>query len=1113
MKKSKLYGSGLASLLLLFSITGNAFACSDGVGANSFHAYDNFLHQPNMHWLRIGNDHREPFLCPLLMSHSLFANDSIDTRDMNPTLPIAGISGTAGIIRGTSGTITKRGGIDACGNPAGISLFQRVHANIDVQSGGEVQYALTGTGGTVGGSGIITRVPVAYSVMPRFPDIRPRLRTRAEHDADANAPTPPWLIELPHLPGQFAHNPNWDPQSEFEPGPGGFVWPDTTIDLAVPANGRVVLEPGVHYFRQLRIGANGTLDVKVEGKNTRTIIYLKGNYPTSQGDGWRGRDAIRQGTGKAVIRTVDINGNEIPFTCEAEHGEVLIIALGCIQFVSGGDIEINANLITMGTLGFFGDVVFKGQAIAQRIVIANHYDAASNIVFRAAKTFALSVPAATFGEHPNWAWRTSGCEHDSDPVYYPSVIHGVGQGTPLEERPVIPGGSYDTSIVVALPANEQVEEGHIDVRWTIPHIPGVIEPMSAGTGSDTRVLVEGTLSGGNITGTFRFTPTAGSHTIKLRIIEGNAWRPDLTFDLDFEVLPTTSEDNKLNPFPTTITVKSDRGCSEVEICIPVDNITGVPTQKMVGETITLTGTVEPDNADNKTIVWSVLNAGGTGAEIINGNSLTTTNDGTLTVLATIINGKCENDNFTQQFEIVANQVCIPVDTIIGVPSEKMAGETLTLTGTVEPNNASYKTIVWSVLDTGGTGAQVNGNLLTTTTEGTLTVLATIKNGKCENGDFEQDFKILVHRQAIATVVNFVVDEAVYLSGSNPADGLIDTIRIRFSLNSNRAFEVSEEQIRELVGENAERFNLPSERGFTVNSADISVNSNSGLININVSQSAPAKTYTDGNDTISIYQERRFQILPDSAMVIQANVSRFNIADNIAPIIAEAWYIFGDVDCEVDPMDRDAIPDTLRIAFSERMQRNINIPNLKIKLERVPVDTLDLLEAVWENDYTVKFSVSHNSFRHQMDDLVFISENSGIMDIIGNVQNLRTQLVILRALRNQPDYVLGAFPNPWSFDDRSRGNLITVILKSCSRNVDMYASSARITVFDRLGNAVSNTWEEFRYDENKQGLVWTWSGQNRRGRDVAAGVYKAIVKIPGYPDMSIMLGVARGRARE
>ncbi|MCL2845620.1 MAG: hypothetical protein FWE23_09280 [Chitinivibrionia bacterium] len=1021
MKKSKLYGSGLAGLLLLFSIAGNAFACSDGVGANSFHAYDNFLHQPNMHWLRIGNDHREPFLCPLLMSHSLFANDSIDTRDMNPTLPIAGISGTAGIIRGTSGTITKRGGIDACGNPAGISLFQRVHANIDVQSGGEVQYALTGTGGTVGGSGIITRVPVAYSVMPRFPDIRPRLRTRAEHDADANAPTPPWLIELPHLPGQFAHNPNWDPQSEFEPGPGGFVWPDTTIDLAVPANGRVVLEPGVHYFRQLRIGANGTLDVKVEGKNTRTIIYLKGNYPTSQGDGWRGRDAIRQGTGKAVIRTVDINGNEIPFTCEAEHGEVLIIALGCIQFVSGGDIEINANLITMGTLGFFGDVVFKGQAIAQRIVIANHYDAASNIVFRAAKTFALSVPAATFGEHPNWAWRTSGCEHDSDPVYYPSVIHGVGQGTPLEERPVIPGGSYDTSIVVALPANEQVEEGHIDVRWTIPHIPGVIEPMSAGTGSDTRVLVEGTLSGGNITGTFRFTPTAGSHTIKLRIIEGNAWRPDLTFDLDFEVLPTTSEDNKLNPFPTTITVKSDRGCSEVEICIPVDNITGVPTQKMVGETITLTGTVEPDNADNKTIVWSVL-------------------------------------------------------------------------------------------DTGGTGAQVNGNLLTTTTEGTLTVLATIKNGKCENGDFEQDFKILVHRQAIATVVNFVVDEAVYLSGSNPADGLIDTIRIRFSLNSNRAFEVSEEQIRELVGENAERSNLPSERGFTVNSADISVNSNSGLININVSQSVPAKTYRDSNDVISISYERRFQILPDSAMVIQANVSRFNIADNIAPIIAEAWYIFGDVDCEVDPMDRDAIPDTLRIAFSERIQRNIS--NSEIETVRGHAFDLLLDEAIWENDYIVKIPVRHdNSFRHQTDDLVFISENSGIMDIRGNVQNFRTQPVILRALRNQPDYVLVAFPNPWSFDDRSRGNHITVVLRSCSRNVDMYASSARITVFDRLGNAVSNTWEEFRYDENKQGLVWTWSGQNRRGRDVAAGVYKAIVKIPGYPDMSIMLGVARGRARE
>ena len=48
---------------------------------------------------------------------------------------------------------------------------------------------------------------------------------------------------------------------------------------------------------------------------------------------------------------------------------------------------------------------------------------------------------------------------------------------------------------------------------------------------------------------------------------------------------------------------------------PVENITGVPATATAGTQRTLTGTVSPTYATNRTIVWSIQNAGTTGATI------------------------------------------------------------------------------------------------------------------------------------------------------------------------------------------------------------------------------------------------------------------------------------------------------------------------------------------------------------------------------------------------------------------------------------------------------------------------------------------------------------------
>ncbi|MCL2679555.1 MAG: hypothetical protein FWF18_04655, partial [Dehalococcoidia bacterium] len=71
--------------------------------------------------------------------------------------------------------------------------------------------------------------------------------------------------------------------------------------------------------------------------------------------------------------------------------------------------------------------------------------------------------------------------------------------------------------------------------------------------------------------------------------------------------------------------------------IPVTGITGLPTTATPGVPLTLSGTVQPSNATNTDIVWSILNAGGTGATLTD-NLLTVTSAGTVSLKATIFGG-------------------------------------------------------------------------------------------------------------------------------------------------------------------------------------------------------------------------------------------------------------------------------------------------------------------------------------------------------------------------------------------------------------------------------------------------------------------------------------------
>gem|GEM_PF-2330881 len=244
-------------------------------------------------------------------------------------------------------------------------------------------------------------------------------------------------------------------------------------------------------------------------------------------------------------------------------------------------------------------------------------------------------------------------------------------------------------------------------------LTGTVVPSNATNRTIVWSIVNAGTTGATISGNTLNTTAAGSVVVRATIVNGLTPTSDFTklFIIDVEAA-----------------------------FVPVTDITGVPTTATAGTSLPLTGTVVPSNATNRTIVWSVVNAGTTGATI-SGNTLNTTAAGTVIVRATIVNGLTPTSNFTKDFTITVQAAFVPVTDITGVPTAATAGTPLTLTGTVVPSNATNRTIVWSLVDAGTTGATINGNILNTTAAGSVVIRATIVNGLTPTSDFTKLFII------------------------------------------------------------------------------------------------------------------------------------------------------------------------------------------------------------------------------------------------------------------------------------------------------------------------------------------------------------------------------------
>jgi len=139
----------------------------------------------------------------------------------------------------------------------------------------------------------------------------------------------------------------------------------------------------------------------------------------------------------------------------------------------------------------------------------------------------------------------------------------------------------------------------------------------------------------------------------------------------------------------------------------------------VGETVTLTATVTPDNTTNKTVTWKSSN---TSVATVENGKITAVALGEATITATTADGT----NLSASCKVTVEPTKVTSITLSQNTASLHVGETVTLTATVKPDDATDKTVTWK--SSNDAVATVDNGKVTAVALGEATITATTADG-------------------------------------------------------------------------------------------------------------------------------------------------------------------------------------------------------------------------------------------------------------------------------------------------------------------------------------------------------------------------------------------------
>ena len=179
----------------------------------------------------------------------------------------------------------------------------------------------------------------------------------------------------------------------------------------------------------------------------------------------------------------------------------------------------------------------------------------------------------------------------------------------------------------------------------------------------------------------------------------------------------------------TIIVSSEDGgktaTCEIRVNTKTVSVTSVTLDRTsaeltVGDELTLTATVNPDNATNKNVTWSSSDP--SVASVVNGKIKALKAGNTKIIVETEDGGKIAGCGVT----VKANNVPVTSVTLDRTSAELTEGDELTLTATVNPENATNKNVTWS--SSNPSVATVSNGKVTALKAGSATIIVSSEDG-------------------------------------------------------------------------------------------------------------------------------------------------------------------------------------------------------------------------------------------------------------------------------------------------------------------------------------------------------------------------------------------------
>lgn len=162
----------------------------------------------------------------------------------------------------------------------------------------------------------------------------------------------------------------------------------------------------------------------------------------------------------------------------------------------------------------------------------------------------------------------------------------------------------------------------------------------------------------------------------------------------------------------------------VKVNIPTTGVTVTPTNQTmnVGNTFTITPTVTPDNATDKSVIWT--SSDDTIATVDDNGKVTALMEGTATITATTNDG-----GFTAScvITVIKREGRVTGITVTPISKTATVGEIFFVTPYITPVDAEDKSVTWSSSNTAIATVDSTGKV-TPLREGTVTITATTNDG-------------------------------------------------------------------------------------------------------------------------------------------------------------------------------------------------------------------------------------------------------------------------------------------------------------------------------------------------------------------------------------------------